>query len=119
MGTVDVTLRMEKGLKERAEQLFSSLGISFSAAVSLFVREALRTQGIPFEVSMRATSPADGARLSMFESLITSPEALRRLSEIGEGSDWSYDSLTSVEEAREMIDSIKGRSPDTPRPHVS
>ena len=91
METVDVTLRMEKGLKERAEQLFSSLGISFSAAVSLFVREALRMQGIPFEVSMRATSleepPADWARLSMFETLITSPEAIRRLSEIGEGSD--------------------------------
>ena len=55
-------------------------------------------------------SVAARARLPMFESLVVSPEALRRLSEIGEGSDWSYDSLTSVEEAQGIIDSIKGRA---------
>lgn len=104
METTNVTLRMEKGLKDRADELFGALGLSFSAAVNLFVRKALRTQSIPFDVSMSST--ADSGRV-LLESLLASPEALRRLSAMGEGSPSSYDSLTSVEEAQALIDSIR------------
>lgn len=107
METTNVTLRMEKGLKESADQLFNALGLSFSSAVNLFVRKALRTQSIPFEVSMSTMTPADKERMKLFEEVIASPEALRKLSEIGEGANSSYDSLTSVEETRALIDSIK------------
>ena len=103
METTNVTLRMEKGLKESADELFAALGLSFSAAVNLFVRKALRTQSIPFDVSLSSSTDSTTALL---ESLLASPQAQRKLSAIGENTPSSYDSLTSVEDAQALIESI-------------
>jgi addiction module RelB/DinJ family antitoxin len=64
---------MEKGLKEDADRLFNSLGLSFSTAVNLFVRKALRTQSIPFTVSTSGVDTVDGARLALLEELFERP----------------------------------------------
>lgn len=106
METTNVTLRMERGLKESADQLFNSLGLSFSSAVNLFVRKALRTQSIPFEVSTSTEVISNASRLALLESLLASPETQERLSAIGKGTPSSYESLTSVEEVRALIDSV-------------
>ena len=105
METTNVTLRMEKGLKESADELFASLGLSFSAAVNLFVRKALRTQSIPFDVSMSRLTTATQAEL--LTGLLASPEALNKLSMIGAGTSSSFDSLTSVEGAKALVDSVR------------
>ena len=107
METTNVTLRMDKTLKESADQLFGSLGLSFSSAVNLFVRKALRTQSIPFEVSMSGTTVAGDAQLVLLESLLASPAAQRRLASLGEGTPSSYDSLAGMEDAQALIDSIR------------
>ncbi|MBR3318543.1 MAG: type II toxin-antitoxin system RelB/DinJ family antitoxin [Atopobiaceae bacterium] len=106
METTNVTLRMERGLKESADELFGSLGLSFSTAVNLFVRKALRTRGLPFEVTEDSMTSADVARAALIDSLLASPEALRRLSAIGEGTPSSYSSVASVEEAKSLVDSL-------------
>lgn len=105
METTNVTIRMEKGLKESADELFASLGLSFSVAVNLFVRKALRTQGIPFDVSK--SSSTTNTQAELLASLLASPEALRKLSAIGTDTPSSYDSLTSLEEAHALVDSIR------------
>ena len=107
METTNVTLRMEKGLKESADQLFNSLGLSFSSAVNLFVRKALRTQSIPFAVSMSNAETDDSSRLMLLEELLASPEALEKLSAIGRGTPYSYNSISSVEEAEKLVDSLR------------
>jgi len=105
--TTNVTLRMDKSLKESADQLFGSLGLSFSSAVNLFVRKALRTQSIPFDVSMSNTTAVGDAQLALLESLLASPMAQRRLATLGEGVPSSYDSLTGMEETQALIDSVR------------
>lgn len=107
METTNVTLRMEKGLKESADQLFNSLGLSFSSAVNLFVRKALRTQSIPFAVSMSGTDANDNARLALIEELLASPETLEKLTAIGRGTPSSYKSITSADEAKRLVDSMR------------
>lgn len=106
METTNVTLRMDKGLKESADQLFGSLGLSFTTAVNLFVRKALRTQSIPFDVSMSSTTGAGDAQLALLESLLASPMAQGRLASLGEGTPSSYDSLTGMEDTQALIDSL-------------
>lgn len=108
METTNVTLRMDKGLKESADQLFGSLGLTFSSAVNLFVRKALRTQSIPFEVSMSSSTAAGNAQLALLESILASPTAQRKLASLGEGTPSSYDSLTGMEDTRALIDSLEG-----------
>ena len=107
METTNVTLRMEKGLKESADQLFNSLGLSFSSAVNLFVRKALRTQSIPFDVSTSSSSTRVSDMVLLLDSLLASPEARSRLANIGEGTLPTYHATASVEEAAALIESLR------------
>jgi len=42
---------MDVDLKKQAEELFTDLGLNMTAAMTMFLRQAVRTQGIPFEIS--------------------------------------------------------------------
>jgi DNA-damage-inducible protein J len=49
--TTNVSIRMDVDLKKEAEDLFSDLGLNMTSALTMFLRQAVRTQSIPFEVS--------------------------------------------------------------------
>ncbi len=57
MAGVNITVRMDEDLKKQADELFDDLGLSFSGAVNVFVRQALREDGLPFAIT-RAKKPA-------------------------------------------------------------
>ena len=50
MSNINVTIRMDEDLKKRADELFNDLGMSFSTALNIFVRQAVRECRIPFEI---------------------------------------------------------------------
>ena len=45
---------MDEDLKHQADALFEDLGLSFSGAVNVFVRQAVREGGIPFAITTNA-----------------------------------------------------------------
>lgn len=49
--TTNISIRMDKDLKQAAESLFEELGMNLSTAFNIFVRQALREGGIPFMIS--------------------------------------------------------------------
>ena len=49
--TINVTIRLDRDIKERAEALFNDLGMNLSTAYNMFTRQALRERRIPFEIS--------------------------------------------------------------------
>ena len=51
MDLVTVNVRMEKRIKGEAEKLFAELGINMSSAINIFIRQAVRQNKIPFEIS--------------------------------------------------------------------
>ena len=51
MESTNMTLRVDAELKKQAEELFSDLGLSMSAAITVFMKQAVREQRIPFVVS--------------------------------------------------------------------
>ncbi|MCH5242999.1 MAG: type II toxin-antitoxin system RelB/DinJ family antitoxin [Muribaculaceae bacterium] len=69
MHEANISIRLEKTLKERFCNLCSSLGLSTTSAITLFIRAALREKKIPFEIAVDET-PSIGQRgLSAFEAL--------------------------------------------------
>ena len=64
--TTNLSIRINKDLKEQAEAFFSELGLNMSSAFNIFVRQSLRQGKIPFEISLAADpfySPANMAVL--------------------------------------------------------
>ena len=51
MANVNVTIRMDENLRKEAALLFDDLGIGLNQAMTLFVKQAVREQRIPFEIT--------------------------------------------------------------------
>ena len=51
MKTVNVTFRVDGELKKQADSLFSELGMNLSTAFSIFLRQSVREQQLPFAVT--------------------------------------------------------------------
>jgi DNA-damage-inducible protein J len=47
-----VNIRIDDSLKEKAEALFTELGLSMTTAFTIFVKEVVRRRGIPFELTL-------------------------------------------------------------------
>jgi DNA-damage-inducible protein J len=57
---VRVTIRVDKDLKEDAENLFDHLGMNMTTALNVFLRKAVEEKAIPFAISTKSYGFADG-----------------------------------------------------------
>jgi DNA-damage-inducible protein J len=62
--TINVTIRLDREVKENAEKLFNDLGMNLSTAFNVFARQALRQGKIPFEIADPFYSEKNQARLA-------------------------------------------------------
>jgi len=46
-----VNIRIDDGLKEKADFLFDELGLNMTTAINMFVKQAVRQGRIPFDVT--------------------------------------------------------------------
>jgi len=51
--TATVSVRLDDDLKREADELFGDFGLTMSAALTMFVKQAVREQAIPFTVARR------------------------------------------------------------------
>jgi len=57
--------RIEPEIKEQAEKILSTLGISASNAINMFYKQIILQRGLPFEVKIPDRTPTD---ISMLET---------------------------------------------------
>ena len=58
LSSVNVTFRVDENVKKQADALFDELGMSLSTAFNVFLRQSIREQGLPFEVSKSTPNAA-------------------------------------------------------------
>lgn len=73
MSNINVTIRMDKELKEQADILFDELGLSLSTAFNVFVRQAVREQSIPFAISKNQPNAQTAAALEEVKKFKENP----------------------------------------------
>lgn len=52
MSSTTISIRVDSDLKNEADKLFNELGLNLSSAVNIFLRQSVREQSIPFNVSL-------------------------------------------------------------------
>ena len=52
MATTNLNIRIDSELKSQAEQIFHELGLNMSTALTVFLRQTVRSNGIPFELRL-------------------------------------------------------------------
>ncbi|WP_303997308.1 type II toxin-antitoxin system RelB/DinJ family antitoxin [Megamonas hypermegale] len=53
MATTSMNIRIDSDLKKNMEAIFSELGLTTSAAFTIFAKAVVRNEGIPFELTLR------------------------------------------------------------------
>ncbi len=84
MSTVNVTLRIDENLKKQADELFSDLGFTFNSATTVFLRQAVREQQIPFIIRREVPNAATLAALKEVEDMKKNPSKYRSYSDVDE-----------------------------------
>lgn len=58
MESTNLNIRTDKDVKAQAERIFDALGLNMSTAINIFLRQAIRENGIPFEVKLNVPNEA-------------------------------------------------------------
>ncbi len=82
MSNVNVTIRMDEALKKQADALFEELGFSLSTAFNVFVRQAVREQAIPFEISCNRPNSVTVEAIKEVERMKANPEIGKSYSDV-------------------------------------
>ena len=69
MATANLTVSIDTGIKSEAEKLFEDLGMSISTALNIFLRQAVRSQAIPFTISRGITNKTTLAAMREAEEI--------------------------------------------------
>ena len=72
-----ITVRVEDKTKQQANAIFKEVGIDMSTAINVYLKQVIRSNGIPFPVSMdvpnevtlRAIEDAEKGKMATFSSI--------------------------------------------------
>lgn len=71
--TTNISIRMDKELKARADEFFEEIGMNMSTAFNVFIRQTLREGRIPFHISVDRPNEATIAALLEGERIARDP----------------------------------------------
>ncbi len=77
MATTNLNIRTDKEIKEQAEKIFNELGLNMTTAVNMFLRSAVRENGIPFELKLDVPNETTAAAIEEGRKLATDRSAKR------------------------------------------
>lgn len=83
----NLNMRIDDKLKREAEALFDELGLNMTTATTLFLRQCLLQQGLPFEV-----------RLDPFYSAANQARLRRAIADLDAGHGQAHDLLEADDE---------------------
>lgn len=80
MPKVSTNINLDSELKRSAQELFADLGMDLTTAVTVFLRQAVREQRLPFAVKREAPNSATIEALKEYEEMKAHPENYPRYS---------------------------------------
>lgn len=64
MASANLNIRTDKEVKAAAEKIFEALGLNMTTAVNMFLRQTIRENGIPFELTLNVPNKVTAAAIS-------------------------------------------------------
>ena len=90
MATTNLNIRIDKDIKDQAEEIFNELGLNMTTAVNMFLRTAIREQRIPFELKLDVPNETTAAAIEEGRKMMSDSSAPR------------YSSMDALKEALEL-----------------
>jgi len=55
--SANINIRVDAEVKSKAQEVFLALGLDMTTAINIFLRQAIRKNGIPFELTVEEPKP--------------------------------------------------------------
>lgn len=91
MSTVNLNIRTDKEIKEKAENIFQELGLNMTTAINMFLRTSIRENGIPFDLKIDSVN--DETKLAIEEG--------RKIAD-----DKTIEGYVSIEELKKALENL-------------
>lgn len=80
MAKVSTNINLDPDLKKSAQELFSDLGLELTTTVTLFLKQSIREQAIPFENKRNVPNAETIAAMDEYYEMKAHPEKYKRYS---------------------------------------
>ena len=87
MARTSTNISLDPQLKHDSQELFADLGIDLSTAITLFLKQSLRVQGIPFAVTRENPNAETIAAMNEYYEMKAHPEKYKRYSSFKDAMD--------------------------------
>ena len=87
MAKTSTNISLDSELKRSSQELFADLGIDLSTAITLFLKQSLRVQGLPFAVTRENPNAETAAALNEYAAMKAHPEQYKRYSSFKDAMD--------------------------------
>lgn len=84
MAKVSTNISLDPALKKSAQELFADLGMDLTTAVTLFLKQSVREQGMPFIITRATPNAATRAALAEYAAMRNNPEQYKRYDSFSE-----------------------------------
>ena len=84
MAKTTANISIDSEIKEKAQELFADFGLDLSTAIGLFLRQAIRENAIPFDISREIPNADTIAAMKELEEMKKHPEMYKRYSSFSE-----------------------------------
>lgn len=78
MSKVSTNINLDPELKKSAQELFADFGMDLTTAVTLFLKQSVREQAIPFEIKRGRPNADTVAAMNEFYEMQAHPEKYKR-----------------------------------------
>ena len=92
MSTVNLNIRTDKEIKEKAENIFQELGLNMTTAINMFLRTSIRENGIPFDLKINSVN--DETKLAIEEG--------KKIAD-----DKTIEGYVSIEELKKALENLR------------
>ena len=92
MSTVNLNIRTDKEIKEKAENIFQELGLNMTTAINMFLRTSIRENGSPFDLKIDSVN--DETKLAIEEG--------RKIAD-----DKTIEGYVSIEELKKALENLR------------
>lgn len=87
MARTSTNISLDPQLKHDSQELFADLGIDLSTAITLFLKQSLRVQGLPFAITRENPNAETIAAMNEYYEMKAHPEKYKRYSSFKDAMD--------------------------------
>ena len=73
MANTSMNIRMDADIKKKAQKIFAELGMDTTTAINIFLRQVIRTNGLPFDIKIDVPNTETLEAINEIEELKNNP----------------------------------------------